>query len=133
MFVAPTMIRRLLDCAAECDPARIRTLISGGAPLYVEDAIATVLGRQGHSVVRARELVWTNDLAVSEARRIADARPALKLVYTSAPESSNAAASAMTRRSLRLRSGSMRRPATVPHHVGPFESRGKESYLYFRK
>jgi long-chain acyl-CoA synthetase len=39
MFAAPTMIRRLLDCAAECDPARIRTLISGGAPLYVEDAI----------------------------------------------------------------------------------------------
>jgi long-chain acyl-CoA synthetase len=39
MFAAPTMIRRLLDCAAECDPARIRTVISGGAPLYVEDAI----------------------------------------------------------------------------------------------
>ena len=38
MFAAPTMIRRLLDCAAECDPARIRTIISGGAPLYVEDA-----------------------------------------------------------------------------------------------
>jgi long-chain acyl-CoA synthetase len=42
MFAAPTMIRRLLDCAAECDPARIRTLISGGAPLYVEDAIETL-------------------------------------------------------------------------------------------
>ncbi len=39
MFAAPTMIRRLLDCAAECDPARIRTLVSGGAPLYIEDAI----------------------------------------------------------------------------------------------
>jgi long-chain acyl-CoA synthetase len=38
MFAAPTMIRRLLDCGAECDPARIRTIISGGAPLYVEDA-----------------------------------------------------------------------------------------------
>ena len=39
MFAAPTMIRRLLDCAAECDPARIRTLISGGAPMYVEDTL----------------------------------------------------------------------------------------------
>jgi len=39
MFAAPTMIRRLVDCTAECDPARIRTLISGGAPLYVEDAL----------------------------------------------------------------------------------------------
>ena len=39
MFAAPTMIRRLLDCPAECDPARIRTIISGGAPLYVEDAL----------------------------------------------------------------------------------------------
>jgi hypothetical protein len=25
-------------CAADCDPARIRTLIWGGAPMYVEDA-----------------------------------------------------------------------------------------------
>jgi long-chain acyl-CoA synthetase len=39
MFAAPTMIRRLLDCTAECDPARIRTLIYGGAPMYVEDAL----------------------------------------------------------------------------------------------
>jgi long-chain acyl-CoA synthetase len=42
MFAAPTMIRRLLDCATECDPAGIRTIISGGAPLYVEDAIAAL-------------------------------------------------------------------------------------------
>jgi long-chain acyl-CoA synthetase len=42
MFAAPTMIRRLLDCAAQCDPAHIRTVISGGAPLYVEDAIETL-------------------------------------------------------------------------------------------
>jgi long-chain acyl-CoA synthetase len=39
MFAAPTMIRRLVDCAAECDPARIRTLIYGGAPMYVEDVL----------------------------------------------------------------------------------------------
>ena len=39
MFAAPTMNRRLLDCTAECDPARIRTLIYGGAPMYVQDAL----------------------------------------------------------------------------------------------
>jgi long-chain acyl-CoA synthetase len=39
MFAAPTMIRRLLDCRADCDANGIRTIISGGAPLYVEDAI----------------------------------------------------------------------------------------------
>jgi long-chain acyl-CoA synthetase len=39
MFAAPTMIRRLLDCPAHCDAERIRTIVSGGAPLYVEDAI----------------------------------------------------------------------------------------------
>jgi long-chain acyl-CoA synthetase len=39
MFAAPTMIRRLVDCGAECDPARIRTLGYGGAPMYVEDVL----------------------------------------------------------------------------------------------
>ncbi|PWT86460.1 MAG: AMP-dependent synthetase [Proteobacteria bacterium] len=39
MFVAPTMLRRLVDCSASCDVSGLRTLISGGAPLYVEDAI----------------------------------------------------------------------------------------------
>ncbi len=46
----------------------------------VEDRIAAALGRAGHEVVRARELVWTNELAVAEARRIADARPALTMI-----------------------------------------------------
>ena len=31
--------------------------------------------RAGHTLVRAEEVVWTNELAVREARRIADARP----------------------------------------------------------
>jgi long-chain acyl-CoA synthetase len=39
MFVAPTMLRRLVECSASCDVSGLRTLISGGAPLYVEDAI----------------------------------------------------------------------------------------------
>ena len=39
MFAAPTMIKRLVDSAADCDPAHIRTLIWGGAPMYVEDAL----------------------------------------------------------------------------------------------
>ena len=38
MFAAPTMIKRLVDSNADCDPANIRTLIWGGAPMYVEDA-----------------------------------------------------------------------------------------------
>jgi long-chain acyl-CoA synthetase len=42
MFAAPTMIRHLLDCPADCDARHIRTIISGGAPLYVEDAIAAL-------------------------------------------------------------------------------------------
>jgi len=39
MFAAPTMIKRLVECPAEIDVANIRTLIWGGAPMYVEDAL----------------------------------------------------------------------------------------------
>jgi long-chain acyl-CoA synthetase len=39
MFAAPTMINRLVGNGAECDPSGIRTLIWGGAPMYVEDAV----------------------------------------------------------------------------------------------
>jgi long-chain acyl-CoA synthetase len=39
MFVAPTMLRRLVECGAPSDLSGLRTLISGGAPLYVADAI----------------------------------------------------------------------------------------------
>ena len=39
MFAAPTMIKRLVDCPAECRIENIRTLIWGGAPMYVEDAL----------------------------------------------------------------------------------------------
>jgi long-chain acyl-CoA synthetase len=46
MFAAPTMVRRLIDCNADCDPTHIRTLIYGGAPMYVEDTLAA-LGRFG--------------------------------------------------------------------------------------
>ena len=42
MFAAPTMIRRLVDCAAACDPGNIRTIVWGGAPMYVEDALAAL-------------------------------------------------------------------------------------------
>jgi L-fucose isomerase len=41
----------------------------------VEDDIASSLEAAGHEVARAREVVWTNRLATSEARRVADARP----------------------------------------------------------
>jgi long-chain acyl-CoA synthetase len=39
MFAAPTMIRRLIDCNAECRPENIRTIVWGGAPMYVEDVL----------------------------------------------------------------------------------------------
>jgi L-fucose isomerase len=46
----------------------------------VEDRITAALEAAGHTVVRAQEVVWTNELAVTEARRIADARPALTVI-----------------------------------------------------
>jgi long-chain acyl-CoA synthetase len=42
MFAAPTMIKRLVDCPAEANARNIRTLIWGGAPMYVEDALAAL-------------------------------------------------------------------------------------------
>jgi len=42
MFAAPTMIKRLVECPAECRVENIRTLIWGGAPMYVEDALAAL-------------------------------------------------------------------------------------------
>jgi L-fucose isomerase len=47
---------------------------------HVETRIAGALTGLGHTVVRAREVVWTNELAVTEARRLADARPDLTIV-----------------------------------------------------
>ena len=46
MFAAPTMVKRLVECGAECDSDNIRTIIFGGAPMYVEDA-RKALGRFG--------------------------------------------------------------------------------------
>src|ERR1700730_12430237 len=40
MFAAPTMVKRLVDCAASCNPDRIQTIVWGGAPLYVADGRA---------------------------------------------------------------------------------------------
>jgi len=39
MFAAPTMVKRLIDSPADCDPASIRTIVWGGAPMYVEDCL----------------------------------------------------------------------------------------------
>jgi long-chain acyl-CoA synthetase len=39
MFAAPTMIKRLVGCLAECRIENIRTLIWGGAPMYVGDVL----------------------------------------------------------------------------------------------
>ena len=42
MFAAPTMIKRLVESGADCDPDSIRTLVWGGAPMYGEDALAAL-------------------------------------------------------------------------------------------
>jgi len=42
MFAAPTMVKRLVDCPTSCNPDRIRTIVWGGAPMYVADARAAI-------------------------------------------------------------------------------------------
>ena len=39
MFVAPTMVKRMVESSAECPSENIRTIVYGGAPMYVEDAL----------------------------------------------------------------------------------------------
>jgi long-chain acyl-CoA synthetase len=39
MFAAPTMVKRLVDFGGEANPANLRTIVWGGAPMYVEDAL----------------------------------------------------------------------------------------------
>jgi len=43
----------------------------------VEDEIAAALAAAGHDVVRAEEVVWTNEAATTQARRVAARRPDL--------------------------------------------------------
>ena len=42
MFAAPTMVKRLVECPAQCNPDRIRTIVWGGAPMYVADAVDAI-------------------------------------------------------------------------------------------
>src|SRR5207302_1877369 len=37
LFAAPTMVKRLVECPADCRPEHLRTIVWGGAPMYVED------------------------------------------------------------------------------------------------
>ena len=39
MFAAPTMVKRLVDFGGGADPSNLRTIVWGGAPMYVEDAL----------------------------------------------------------------------------------------------
>ena len=39
MFAAPTMVKRLVDFGGDANPANLRTIVCGGAPMYVEDAL----------------------------------------------------------------------------------------------
>src|SRR5581483_9720733 len=47
--------------------------------LDVESRIAQALEAAGHEVIRAAEPIWTNMMASTEARRVADARPDLTI------------------------------------------------------
>ncbi len=42
MFAAPTMIKRLVQAPGDCRNENIRTIIWGGAPMYVADTIAAL-------------------------------------------------------------------------------------------
>ena len=42
MFAAPTMVKRLVASSADCNPENIRTIIWGGAPMYVKDTLAAL-------------------------------------------------------------------------------------------
>jgi long-chain acyl-CoA synthetase len=42
LFAAPTMVKRMVASAANADPTAFRTIVYGGGPMYVEDAIAAV-------------------------------------------------------------------------------------------
>src|SRR3954447_17506793 len=39
MFAAPTMVKRLVDHGGDFDASNVRTIVWGGAPMYVEDAL----------------------------------------------------------------------------------------------
>ncbi len=39
MFAAPTMVKRLVECGADCPSDNIGTIVYGGAPMYVADAL----------------------------------------------------------------------------------------------
>jgi long-chain acyl-CoA synthetase len=42
MFAAPTMVKRLVECRAQCNPDQVRTIIWGGAPMYVADTLDAI-------------------------------------------------------------------------------------------
>ena len=42
MFAAPTMVKRLVECPSQCQPDNIRTIVWGGAPMYVADALQAI-------------------------------------------------------------------------------------------
>jgi L-fucose isomerase len=45
----------------------------------VEDELAGALRNAGHEVVRADAVVWTNESATAQARRVADRHPDLTI------------------------------------------------------
>lgn len=39
MFAAPTMVKRMVECRSDCPIENVRSIVWGGAPMYVEDAL----------------------------------------------------------------------------------------------
>lgn len=42
LFAAPTMVKRMVSGVSGADPTAFRTIVYGGGPMYVEDAVAAV-------------------------------------------------------------------------------------------
>jgi long-chain acyl-CoA synthetase len=42
LFAAPTMVKRMVANVANADPSAFRTIVYGGGPMYVEDAVAAL-------------------------------------------------------------------------------------------
>ncbi|MBL8487152.1 MAG: AMP-binding protein [Rhodocyclaceae bacterium] len=76
MFAAPTMVKRLVDFAAEkgADPAGLKTVVYGGGPMYVEDIkrAMAVLGNRFAQIYGQGESPMTITAMDKAAHAVAD-------------------------------------------------------------
>ena len=62
---------------------------------HATTALAEALRKEGHEVIVAPEIVWTNELATSQARWLADRRPDLTILRQLQPLELRSAAAAV--------------------------------------